>query len=595
MSNGQTYENCMSRGKAFLKSQDFKAAKDAFEAAIRLVPNSYESWLELSASLYHLGDYPRAIEACERAEAFDPLQIEFRLIQQAMTERQFEKAKHIAEDMLRAFSGHPRAVFTLSHLFQMQSAFEDQVEILRRGLQHSPANLHLRKILVGAQQDAGHVEDAIKTTTELLNLENNFANAWSRIGLFIRFGFNDEAVKACQAAKPLCAGNQALMSELDLLRGHALKTLGQREDAITSYRASIQNKPQSGAPWWALADLKTYRFSSSEIERLETLTQSGALSPEHQCQALFALAKAHEIRSGLHAAMPHYKRANAAYPSSRFDPEKFKSAADNLIYFFHKSALMKQAKPIPTGPTPIFIIGLPRSGSTLLEQILASHSQIEGTMELPVLPNIKRKMHLTAASRFSKPFLQSLDLFSEDDLAHFGQDYLDESAVFRSEKSPYFIDKLPHNFEHIGLIHKILPQAIILDIRRDPMDCGLSLFKQFFAYGVEFSYKLENIGTYYLTYLKIMSHWDRLLSDRVLHIQYEALVKDLERQLRIILDHIGLAFEPGCLNFHASKRAVRTASSEQVRQPLFTTAIGVWKGVEEYLTPLKVSLTETSK
>jgi len=422
--------------------------------------------------------------------------------------------------------------------------------------------------------------------------KNTFANAWSRIGLFIRYGLNEEALEACQTALPLCVGNKALVSELDLLRGHALKTLGHREDAIASYHASLANKPKSGAPWWALADLKTYRFSPAEIQRLEALTQSGSLSPDHQCQALFALAKAHEMRYGLRAAMAYYERANAAYPSSRFDPEKYKSAAQNLIDSFHETAFAKQAKPLPTGPTPIFIIGLPRSGSTLLEQILASHSQIEGTMELPVLPNIKRKIHLTAARQFSKPFLQSLDLFSEEDLAQFRQNYLDESAIFRLETTPFFIDKLPHNFEHVGLIHKILPQAIILDIRRDPMDCGLSLFKQFFARGVEFSYKLENIGAYYSTYLNIMSHWDRLLPNRVFHIRYVDLVQDLERQLRAILNHIGVAFEPACLDFHTSKRAVRTASSEQVRQPLFTSAIDVWKEVEDCLIPLKRSLTE---
>jgi len=204
-----------------------------------------------------------------------------------MNARQYEKARRIAEEMLGAFAGHPRAVFTLSHFFQMQSAFEDQVEILERGLHHCPANLHLRKILVGAQQDAGHVEDAIETATELLKLENNFANAWSRIGLFIRYGLNEKALEACQAAHPLCAGNKALMSELDLLRGHALKTLGRREDAITSYRASLANKPQSGAPWWALADLKTYRFSPPEIEQLDSLTQSGSLAP-HNGIASFA-------------------------------------------------------------------------------------------------------------------------------------------------------------------------------------------------------------------------------------------------------------------------------------------------------------------
>ncbi|MEP3653283.1 MAG: sulfotransferase [Litorimonas sp.] len=590
MNDVQTYQKLMSKGKAFLKNDDYSAAKLSLEAALGLVPDSYEGWLDLSTSLYHLKSFSDAIKACERAEKFDPLKKEFQQIQQAMHSRQFATAQSIARDMLKKHPGHPRAVFTLSHLLQMRNAFEDQVAILKLGLEHSPANVHLRKTLIAAYQDMGDVEEAIKSATDLFDLESGFSNAWSRIGLFIRYGFNESALNACQAARPLCGDNKALISELDLLQGHALKTLGRREEAIASYRACIVNKPKSGAPWWALADLKTYEFSSSEIQSLESLIQSKSLSPEHQCQALFALAKAHEMKSGLTEAMPHYERANAAYPYFRFDAVRFRNGAKLLVNSFNKSAVFKQAKPIPNGPRPIFIVGLPRSGSTLLEQILASHSRIEGTMELPVLPNIKRKMHLTALNKFSKSFLQNLDLFSEKDLSHFGQDYLNESAVFRSENAPFFIDKLPHNFEHIGLIHKILPNAVILDIRRHPMDCGLSLFKQFFARGVEFSYKLQDIGAYYSSYQNIMSHWDEVLPNRVLHIQYEELVQNLEPQLRIILKHIGVDFETACLEFYKSKRAVRTASSEQVRMPIFTSAIGVWKEVEENLSPLKTAL-----
>lgn len=590
MTAAQTYEALLRQGKAALERSAFSVAKSSFEAALDIHPNGYEALLGLSNSLFQLNDYLPAVQMNMRAETFDPLQRDFQNIQQAMQSRQYENARRIAEDMLERYPGHPRAIFTLSHLFQMKGAFEDQVAILKLGLRHSPANLHLRKILVSAQEDSGDIEGAIKTATDLLSLESNFANAWARIGLFIRYGFNDDALTACESAKVLCGDSKALTSELDLLRGHALKTLGYREDAIASYHACIANKPESGAPWWALADLKTYEFSSSEIKSLERLTRSACLPPEHQCQALFALAKAYEMKSGLIDAMPHYERANTAYPSSRFDAVRFRNGAEHLVKSFNKYAVVKQSKPIPKGPRPIFIVGLPRSGSTLLEQILASHSQIEGTMELPVLPNIKRKMHLGATSRFSKSFLESLDLFSEEELSLFGQEYLDESAIFRSDNTPFFIDKLPHNFEHVGLIHKILPGAIILDIRRHPMDCGLSLFKQFFARGAEFSYKLEDIGAYYSSYLNIMSHWDSILPNRVFHIQYEEFVQDLEVQLRLILDHIGLKFEQACLEFYKSKRAVRTASSEQVRMPIFTSAIGVWNKVEDYLTPLKAAL-----
>jgi hypothetical protein len=234
---------------------------------------------------------------------------------------------------------------------------------------------------------------------------------------------------------------------------------------------------------------------------------------------------------------------------------------------------------------------MPRAGSTLIEQILASHSQIEGTMELMTLPYLKRTIRVVAGRKYNKNYLQALRDFSQAELSDFGQVYLDETAVYRTSK-PFFIDKLPANFERIGLIHKILPQAVIIDARRHPMDCGFSAYKQHFASGHEYSYNLDHIGQYFNIYLQLMDHWDSVLPGKVKLVQYEDMVRNTENSIREILAHIGVDFEEACLRFYENKRAVKTASSEQVRQPIYTKSVGRWQTVSEQLKPLRDSLGE---
>ena len=253
--------------------------------------------------------------------------------------------------------------------------------------------------------------------------------------------------------------------------------------------------------------------------------------------------------------------------------------------------LGKQASPKPTGPTPIFIVGMPRAGSTLIEQILASHSRIEGTMELMTLPNLERTIRIAGGRKFNENYPRSLRKFNQDELGAFGQAYLDETAIYRTSK-PFFIDKLPPNFERVGLVHKILPQAIIIDARRHPLDCGFSAYKQHFAGGHEYSYQLEHIGHYFNNYLQLMDHWDSVLPGKVKLVQYEDMVRDTEDTIRKILNHIGVDFEDACLRFFENKRAVKTASSEQVRQPIYTKSVGRWRTVSDQLKPLIDSLGE---
>ena len=290
--------------------------------------------------------------------------------------------------------------------------------------------------------------------------------------------------------------------------------------------------------------------------------------------------------------MSAYHQANACHPANPFNSTSFEQAIDRITKAFSPETLSIQADKTSKDVTPIFILGLPRSGSTLIEQILASHSHVEGTLELLALPSVKREAHRLCVRNYDGHYLDKISLLQADLLASLGHSYLEKAEFFRKEKAPYFIDKLPHNFEHVGLIHKILPHAIIIDARRNPMDCGYSLYKQYFSAGSGFSYNLQSIGAYYKGYLKLMDHWDAHIPGKVVRFQYEALVRNPTIIIRELLSLIGLSFEESCLNFHKNDRAVRTASSEQVRQPIYSKSFGAWQSVENYLAPLKNSLGE---
>ena len=338
--------------------------------------------------------------------------------------------------------------------------------------------------------------------------------------------------------------------------------------------------------------MKTFAFSDADSAAIRALLQTPSLPQSEKCVATFALAKASESVGDWDQTMALYHDANRLHPNAAYAPKGFADEVSARITGFDTATVATQANTIPKGSVPIFILGLPRSGSTLIEQILASHSEIEGTIEQPVMPSIARKAHVKCALEHQGGLLQKIGALSPSDLAELGQAYLDDGALFRTGETRFFTDKLPFNFRHIGLIHKVLPQAVIIDARRNPMDCGLSLYKQHFPTGVEFSYGLGHIGAFYADYLRLMDHWQSVLPGRVLTVQYEQLVRDPETKIRALLEHVGVPFEPACLDFHKTDRAVRTASSEQVRQPINTKGIGAWRKVERHLEPLKAALGE---
>ncbi|MEO0549208.1 MAG: sulfotransferase [Pseudomonadota bacterium] len=590
MVTSEAHDQLVRNADELLAAGKMADAIGCLKHALAARPNAFRTWLKLAKALHEAGDHAGAIQAGQTAEQKDPLQAEFVQVQQHVQAGRFSQARAEANAMLTKEPGHPRAVFTLAHLAQARGDGENAVKALEYGLGFSPANIMLKTMLVSALENIGRYGGAIETAQSLVATQETFDTLWTLITVLLRYGQNEAALEACARAAPLAVDDPLKQSEIALVRGQVLRILGQPGASVAAFHACLDHNASNAAAWWGLADMKTYSFTDADKQALHTLLNDEQTRSEQKSLASFALAKAHESAGDWPKAMVLYTQANAVRPSNRFDPRQFGAAVDRVTGALSSPALSQQAEPPPDGPIPIFIVGLPRSGSTLVEQILASHSQIEGTMEQPVLPAVKSRAHALCRSSFGMDYLEGVGELSPSMLTELGQAYLDEGRVFRTDGSPYFTDKLPFNFEHVGLIHKILPQALIIDARRHPMDCGLSLYKQHFARGSEFSSDLSHIGAYYNGYLKMMDHWDAVLPGRVLRVQYEDLIQSPEQVIHRMLDHIGIPFQEACLNFHETQRAVRTASSEQVRQPLYTGSIGLWRRVEPQLQALKDSL-----
>ena len=574
-----------------MKIGDGKQAIASFENTTRISPDFYPAWTFLGKLYFDAGNFKAALAAVDQAEKLDPLDQDYQKMQTLMRAEKLAKVEEIARSMLTRQPGHPRAIFFLAHLASTVGAHEERAEILNYGLSYHPANISLRRALVAAYEEVGNHKAALQQARLLVKTRPDYLNYWTLSRSCGNTGDHAGALSSAEkAAGYLDAGSEEL-GKVDLLRGHALKILGRRAESELAYRDCIRHTPGNGAGWWGLADLKTYLFSSEDKQAMETLYGKQSENTDQRCQAAFALAKAYDNDGDLELAFHWYKKGNEMRPDTSFSPDKNTAFCKQTISTFDAGMLKQQAQPEPAGPTPIFIVGMPRAGSTLIEQILASHSQVEGTMELMTLPNLERSIKVAGGNKFKQDYPQSLRNFSPGELAEFGQAYLDETAIYRTSK-PYFIDKLPPNYERIGLIHKILPQAIIIDARRHPMDCGYSAYKQHFASGHEYSYKLEHIGRYYNDYLRFMDHWDAVLPGKVMLVHYEDMVRHTEKTIRGILDHIGVDFEEACLRFFENKRAVKTASSEQVRQPIYTKSVGRWRNVSDQLQALTDSLGE---
>ena len=382
-----------------------------------------------------------------------------------------------------------------------------------------------------------------------------------------------------------------------LALAHTLRTLGRRDEAVAAYRAAIARFPKLGEPYWSLANLKTFRFEPQEVEAMKALLAAPDLPVESRIQIEFALGRALETAGAYEEAFEHYKQGNARKRATiGYMAESTTTYVSNCRGLYTEKFLAERAGQGCTAPDPIFIVGMPRSGSTLIEQILSSHPSIEGTMELRIVPFLIGRIGSRNAERMrlstdtQAPYPESVRNLEPEDMKALGEEYLARARAHRVTSRPFFIDKLPDNFGHVGLIHLILPNAKIIDARRDPMGCCVSNFKQYYPMGKDFSYSLTDVGRCYADYVNLMDHFDKVLPGRVHRVFYDRMVADLEGQTRRIFDYLGLPFDENCLRFHETERAVRTPSSEQVRMPIFKESLQDWKHFEPWLGPLKSAL-----
>tara|TARA_B100001059_G_scaffold57766_2_gene53061 strand:- start:65 stop:2032 length:1968 start_codon:yes stop_codon:yes gene_type:complete len=421
---------------------------------------------------------------------------------------------------------------------------------------------------------------SIPAFENLIKLDpSNFEALVSLGTIYIKLSKYHEGIKLYEKSLKIKPENPRVYLSL----GHALKTIGERKKSETAYQNTIKHFPSSGEAYWSLANLKTYEFSDKEITNME-LSLKRNMHQNELIQMHFALGKAYESNRQFDKSFKHYKDGNWQQRKQiSYNAEDYKISIDEIIDFFENNNNILDLKAEAGSDEPIFILGLPRSGSTLIEQILASHSLIEGTQELPNIMAISRDIKLIDQKNGYPDNLLKLNQSSFDEL---GKKYIDETKWARSSK-PFFIDKMPNNFFHIGLIKLILPKAKIIDARRNPMDACFSCFKQYFAKGQHFTYDLDDIARYYKDYVRLMDYWNKLFPDEIFTIHYEQIIENPNDRIFDLLEFCNVKFEDNCLNFHKSKRPVKTASSEQVRQPMYKTGINYWRN---YIKNLDVLL-----
>jgi tetratricopeptide (TPR) repeat protein len=550
------------RGHCQVLLRDAPRAIDAYLRAVNLNPALPASWQALKTLYRMTNDAANAEIAAAHVATLSHLPPEIIAATGLFSDGELLPAENIVRAYLLKHGNHVEGMRLLARIGLERDVLDDAellleaIQELEKLLQLEPRNRAFRITYATAMVGLGEHERALELYRELL-------------------------VDAPRAA------------EIHLSIAHSLKTLGRSAQAIEAYRAAAEVRPQYGDAWWSLANLKTYRFTDDEVARMRAQEAAVSTSLVDRYHLCFALGKALEDRGEFAESFTFYERGNALKKSeSRYRPEpverntRMQKTVCTHEFFAARQGLGAQ------DPAPIFIVGLPRSGSTLLEQVLASHSQVEGTMELADIPRIVQELQGPGADSESLRYPGVLAELKPQDFLKLGEKYLSDTRIYRSGK-PFFIDKMPNNFRHIGLIHLMLPHAKIIDARRNPMACCFSNFKQLFASGQEFTYSLEDIGRYYRTYLELMAHWDAVLPGRVLRVEYEAVVEDLEGNVRRILDYCGLDFEPQCVQFHKTERSIRTASSEQVRQPINREGLDQWRHFAPWLGPLQAALAES--
>ncbi len=563
------------------------AALSAYIQATRFNPALQASWKAQAELHDRAGRRAQANAARAQLERLAGLSKELLAVTNHLYEGRLGRAEEICRHYLRRNPKDIEGMRLLAEIGARMGIYDDADFLLESAAEFAPDNIQVRLDYIQVLRKRQKFDAALQQAEALYQREpsnplfaSHLAIETMQTGEFERaFALFDQVL----AALP---GDPATLTS----KGHALKTKGNQEKAVEAYRAAIAAKPDHGDAYYALANLKTYSFTDDELAAMHGQADRGDLAFMDRVHLSFALGKAHEDRKEYADSFRFYEQGNALKRNqSRYDADAMSRELALQHEVCTKELFEKQAGKGHDAPDPIFILGLPRAGSTLIEQILASHSQIDGTLELP---NILSLAHHLRGRKASEPqYPQVLHDLPADQLEKMGRDFIENTRIHRQD-APFFIDKMPNNFRHIGLIHLILPNAKIIDARRAPMDCCFSGFKQLFAEGQEFTYGLNEIGRYYADYLELMAHWDEVLPGKVLRVQHEDVLDDLDGQVARMLEYLGLPFEEACLNFHKTDRAVRTASSEQVRQPINRAGQGAWLPFDPWLGDLREALAK---
>ncbi len=574
-------------GRTWVALERGDEAIAALRRALALQPELPGAWLALADQLSRMGDDDGASAAYSRHVRHSTRDPGLLAAATALCEGRIPDAEYLLREHLKRSPTDVAAIRMLAEVAARLGRDDDAEALLARCLALAP------------EFDAARHHHAI-----VLNRSNRPAEALAEIeALLARDGGNPayrnlKAVILCRTGDylPAIAIYDALLRQYPgharvwLSYGHALKTAGRQQAAIEAYRRCIDLDPGFGDAYWSLANLKTFRFDAADVEAMRDQLARTDLADEHREHFEFALAKAMEDDGRYEQSFAHYLEGNRLRRQSNpYSADDNRGRTQRAIEVYTASFMEQRADMGAAAADPIFIVGLPRAGSTLLEQILSSHSLVEGTMELPELTTMTRALRRQAGPNAST-YHDVVATLEGDQFRELGERYLERTRIHRKTSAPFFIDKMPNNFAHVGLIRLMLPNARIIDARRHPMACCFSAFKQYFALGQTFTYDLDDLGRYYRDYMALMAHFDAVQPGRIHRVLYERMVADTETQVRRLLDYCGLPFEDACLRFFENDRAVRTASSEQVRQPIFREGLDHWRHFEPWLQPLKLAL-----
>jgi tetratricopeptide (TPR) repeat protein len=602
-------------------SRDFDAALQLIERLREIWPEHGRAHQEEGHTYRDMGRPDDALLAYARACRFNPaLVASWRGQLEILRGKGLDQQAAQVAAQLQALREMPKPLLAVLDLIGQRKLLQAE-DICRRFLQKIPHHVEGMRLLADIGVRLGVLDDAEFLLESALKLEpdnkrvridyiqalrkrQKFSAALAQARLLLDSAPDNPQFKSLFAVESMQAGDyeSALSTFEDILqqlpadpvtltsKGHALKTCGNYEEAVEAYRAAIESTPHHGEAYYSLANLKVYSFSDAEIDQMHAQKRNSNLSHMDRVHLCFALGKAYEDKGDFATSFHYYEQGNRLRKfQTTYNAEQMSQDLEAQRDVCTKEFFERRAGTGCDAPDPIFVVGLPRAGSTLLEQILSSHSQVDGTLELPNILSLSQQLRRRARQGSLPPYPAILEEIADEELEAFGRAYIDDTRIHRQD-APLFIDKMPNNFRHIGLIHLILPNAKIIDARRHPMACCFSGFKQLFAEGQEFTYDLTDAGQYYRDYVELMDHWETVLPGKVLRVLYEDVVADTEGQVRRILDYCDLPYEDACVRFHETRRSVRTPSSEQVRQPIYTSGLAQWRNFDPWLDPLKLAL-----